>query len=292
MTPLALKQQMARFTTQERDDLFVKVLAHDDIYDDPQLPGLIPMADDSAELFDCFIIVAKLFTELSSIELARAFMALLVQSPDQAAAALSDLKHPRARFKHMQFTYNLCDARHRYPRFLHAVTVIMGEVQDALRYGDTTRAKRLGRWAKMMLGPMGQARMDSEIRGFRVSSLADYHNHIARQMAVVDDFLAKDRVTAHQLHVARKAISRLMAHYDNLSQLKPNADRMATARFISTLNGLMGGYHDVLVKQKQDGTLDYKNDIIPVPGEQTQMLRQLSSCFRIALANKLGTHSG
>jgi hypothetical protein len=283
MTPHELNQQMARFTVQERDDLFVKVLAHDDIYDDPQLPDLIPMAQDSAELFDCFILVAKLFIELSSIERARAFMAMLVEKPDQAASALSDLKHPRARFKHMQFTYNLCDARHRYPRFLHGVTVMMGEVQDALRYGDKARAKRLGRWAKMMLGPMGQARIYSEIRGFRVSNLTSYHDHIARQMAVVEAFLAKDKVTAHQLHTARKSISRLMAHYDNLSQLKPNADRFATARFISTLNGLMGGYHDVLVKQKQDGTLDYKNDIIPVPGLQLAMLRQLSDGFAKAL---------
>jgi hypothetical protein len=283
MTPHELSQQMARFTVQERDDLFVKVLAHDDIYDDPQLPDVIPMAQDSAELFDCFTIVAKLFLDLSSMDLAREFMDMLVKYPAQTADNLAALKHPRARFKHMQFTYHLCSAQHRYPRYLHAATVVMGEVQDALRYGDLARAKRLGRLGRAMLSPIGQNWMKREICAFKTSMLPAYHDHIGQQMDVINGFLAKDQVTAHGLHTARKAISRLMAHYDNLTQLNPTPDRIATARFISTLNGLMGGYHDVLVKQKQDGTLDYKNDIIPVPDLQITMLRRLATGFSEAL---------
>lgn len=271
---------MARFSVAQRDSLFEAVLAHDDIYDDPCLPDVIPLARNSDELADAFFIVAKLFLDLESMARARAFLDAMVLDPHRGAAEVQTLKHPRARFKHTQFTMHLCDARHRYPRLLHGVTVLMGEIQDALKHDKHPRAILLGHCARRALGHAGQNWIVRELRSFQTSSHDAYRGHLRRQTEFLAPFLGKDRVTAQAFHATRKVISRLMAHYDNLTLLDPTSARVATARFISTLNGLMGGYHDELVAQKVAGTLNYHKDSFIIPTHHRLMLEQLLVGFR------------
>lgn len=278
----SLESRMARFDGAQRDALFQSILAHDDIFESPAMPAAVPLARSTDELADTFTLVAKLFFELDTAARARAFLDEMIVDPVAAASTLDGLKHPRARFKHMQFTVHMCDARHRYPRLLHAVTVLMGEIQDACRHANFARAVRLGRFTRRMLGPAGQGWMTRELLSFRPSSQADYHLHIRRQIEGLDGFMGKASVTAQEFHTARKVISRLMAHYDSLKLLEPTADRVATARFISTLNGLMGGHHDDLVAQKLAGTINYRSDGFLLPELHRVMLKNLVQGFHAA----------
>ena len=64
--------------------------------------------------------------------------------------------------------------------------------------------------------------------------------------------------------------------------LYPGPDLERTARYVGSLNGLMGTLHDTLVQRRLAGTQDYYADPFTLPAEIGERLRLLAD--RLAAA--------
>lgn len=81
----------------------------------------------------------------------------------------------------------------------------------------------------------------------------------------------------------RKVISRLVALYDNLKILYPSPYHVSVSKYLSTINGLMGGMHDELIIKKFDNTQDYYADAFAMPQEIRERLTVLTGKYKEAV---------
>ena len=93
-------------------------------------------------------------------------------------------------------------------------------------------------------------------------------------------FLQSESITAREFHDTRKIISRYRACFATIVTLEPSRHHIQVAAYIATINGLMGNFHDVLMSNKLNGTLDYHRDRFTLQDEVRERLEKLVSSIR------------
>lgn len=177
------------------------------------------------------------------------------------------LKAVRARFKHLRFAFFLYSAAHRSPAMLSLVTLIMGELQDAVRVKGHRAIRRRALQLQLMLATPGERLLRHEADRLAPSDAAGFRRFTLAQIASLRPLLTTPTVTAHDFHAARKVVSRQVSFHDDMRTLYDGDEHLVMARWLATLNGLMGQAHDDLVAAHAMGTFDYGRQSFALPGE-------------------------
>lgn len=190
------------------------------------------------------------------------------------------MKQVRARFKHLRFAFYLYTDAHRSPAMLSLVTLILGELQDALRVKGAREVRRRALQLRLLLaGPLWR-RLEREIDRLAASDAASFRRFTHDQIASLRPLLASPTVTAHGFHLGRKVVSRQVSFHDDMRVLYGEADHIATARWLATLNGLMGAAHDDLVAGHASGGFDYRRERFALPDDIRHRLHALIALYR------------
>ncbi len=264
-----------RFTTAQCDALFAALLVHDEIHPDAELPEALRLDYAPEQFAAAFALARQLWdTGCHRHALVRLTRKLsLGRHLDRAD--LGEFKDVRARFKQLRFASVMCDEAHVYSPALHRLTKTMGQLQDALKNGSQTRAAFRAAWLRLLLTGPAYRRITRGLDRFRPSSTASFHAFARSEMIEIRDFLARPRVTGKQFHDVRKIVSRLVAFYDAMNTLYPSAYHREIGRFVSTINGLMGGMHDGLIERRFSGEQNYRSETFLLPPEIAHRLRTL-----------------
>jgi hypothetical protein len=185
-------------------------------------------------------------------------------------------KHIRARFKHLRFAFSMFDARHRYPEFIDLITSIMGNLQDAFKNEVAAMVRREAITLQILSSSFLYRIAPWQAGRFKPCTTSSFKSYIGGQAQNIRRALAMADITAHEFHETRKIISRHRAAFSTLSIMVPNENNRQIAQFLSTINGLMGNYHDVLMARKLEGTLDYAKDREALQPEMHERLDVLS----------------
>ncbi len=266
-------------TSAESEALFAAVLVHDTIDLAATLPEPIALAFGPDRFARFFALARAAWADgVDRPGLARIATAALRGRPLGAAEAAA-FKDVRARFKQLRFAYVMFDRAHDYPVALHRITKAMGHLQDALRHGRRLRAARHALVLRLLAARLPFDRMVRGFDRFRPSDPASFRTYLDGEMAAIRTALASPEITARHFHETRKIVSRLVAMFDCVDTLEPSPEHRAIVRYLSTINGLMGGMHDEMIARRLAGTQDYHGESFALPETVAVRLRRVERVF-------------
>lgn len=188
-------------------------------------------------------------------------------------------KQVRACFKHLRFAFFLYDARHRSPQMLSLVTLVLGELQDAVKVRGPREVRRHAVRLELLLAGPARLLLARETDRLLPSDAAGYRRFTLSQMGTLRPLLAAPLTGAHAFHAARKVVSRQVSFHDDMRTLHPSPEHVATARALATINGLMGQFHDELVARDAAGSFRYARDTFALPPEIRARLEALVALY-------------
>lgn len=274
-TGLERTAERPRFTAKQCETLLAAVQSHDDVHLDARLPDDLHFNYRPEQFARGFALARQLwdggFRRAALIRLATKVIFGRRFDP----ADIVEFKDIRARFKQLRFASVMFDEAHAYSPALHHITKTMGQLQDALKNGHHAKAAARAFQLRISLTGMAYRRMKRGLDQFHPSSIDGFRSYLEGELAAIRRFLAKSEITGKEFHEVRKTVSRLMAFYDCMNTLYPSFYHERIARFVSTINGLMGGLHDGLVERRLSKEQDYHAEMFPLPADIGQRLGQL-----------------
>ncbi len=273
--------EFPHFSVEQCDALFAAVLVHDDFFPDAVLPGRVDLDYTQDQLSTSYALCRQLWLGGTDWVALDRIVRKLIQSRSKDDCALKAFKDMRAKFKHLHFSYHNIDGRHAYPRWLHWITGIMGELQDALKNDQLRAAKLYAFILRLFMTRGSRSLIAHEVDDFRPCSPESFRLYVKQQMDHLRLLLAKPQCTGKQFHEGRKVVSRMVAFYDDMKILFPSPDHDALTQIFSSINGLMGGMHDQLVERKMNGTLDYGKDHFPLPDDIRDRLTDIVEAYAV-----------
>lgn len=177
-------------------------------------------------------------------------------------------KQVRAAFKHLRFAFFLYDSEHRAPPILSLVTLEMGEWQDAVRVGSARAAGRHAAALQLLMSWPIERLLRRETGRMRATDSGGFRRFTLAEVSSLRPLLAAPTTGAHAFHAARKVVSRQASFHDDMRTLQPGRggdEHRTMARWLATLNGMMGQFHDDLVTRNAAGTFRYDRDVFALP---------------------------
>jgi hypothetical protein len=267
------------FSSAQCDALFAAILVHDDYFPDAVLPAHVQLDYSQEQLSASYSLCLQLWRSGTDWAELDRIVRVLSDAEGRDENALKAFKDFRARFKHLHFACHNVDARHAYPRWLHWITGIMGEMLDGFKYGQSAAGKRYGLILRLFMSRAPRFLIEREVDQFMPCTPQSFRTYVKGQIGELRAFLAKPDCTGKQFHDGRKVVSRMVAFYDDVKILYPSADHDALTQVFSSINGLMGNKHDELVERKMSGTLDYHKDRFVLPDEIRARLTDITQAF-------------
>lgn len=264
------------FSTEQCDALFAAVLVHDDIYPDATLPDQIHMDYTQDQLKQCYLICRQLWKQGVDRLLLSKLIATLMWSRSFSQKDKVTYHNIRAKIKHLRFAFVACDERHRYPKKFHAMTAVMGSLQDAFKNHRRLTMIGFASLVRLFLSPVIYHLIENEIDDLNPSTTSSFRDYILDEINFIRKHLDKANLTSKEFHEVRKVISRQVALYDNLKTLFPSDYHTRISQYLSTINGLMGSMHDKLITEKFNKTQDYYKDTFELPAEIRERLTNLT----------------
>lgn len=249
---------------------------------DPQaaLPRHVPPDQPAPHLVEGFALSRQLWQEGFDWRRLRALANRLRRGGTLDEEERRWFKQVRARFKHLRFAFFLYAARHRSPAMLSLVTLVLGELQDAVRVRGPVAVRRHATRLAVLLTPPARRLLAWETDRFAPTSPAGLRAFTRAQVATLPPLLAAPVIGAHAFHAARKVVSRQVSFHDDMRTLHPSPEHVASARGLATINGLMGRFHDELVARDAAGSFDYHRDSFALPPDIRARLEALAVLYR------------
>jgi hypothetical protein len=252
---------------------------HDDIDLSAELPETIHLEYSQHQFTQCYRICLQLWQEGVDRRFLSRVAGQLYRHSNMDAETQLAFKSMRAKFKHLRFAYMTFDASHCYPPEFHRIIRKMGNLQDAFKYEQPYKLRRSAIYLRLLSINFVYAFSTWKIRHFHPSTTEAFCNYINNEIHFIRMNLVEEKVTGRVFHEMRKVISRQVALYDNLKVLYPSDYHQSISRYLSTINGLMGGMHDELVAKHFDDAQDYESYAITVPDEIRQRLMALTERY-------------
>jgi hypothetical protein len=271
--------QPVTFTPVQCEALFAALLVHDDLYPETSLPDSIPLDYTQEQLSQCYLISQQLWHEGIS---RKALCEITDKICKQGKLNEQDQYTyycMRAKIKHLRFAYVMFDEKHRYPRVFHWMTAAMGHLQDVLKNPQQSSVWFEAFLVRLFLSKPLYSIAIKEISGFKPSTAESFQQYIWNEINTIRLYLDQDKVTSHEFHAMRIVISRQVSFYDNLKTLYPSDFHQTISKLFSTLNGLMGNFHDELIVRKFNKTQDYYKDTFIIPEEIRLRLKALTEKY-------------
>ncbi len=188
-------------------------------------------------------------------------------------------KQVRARFKHLRFAFFLYSQQHRSPKMMSLVTLVMGELQDAVKVKGRAEVRRQASRLYLLLKAPTWRLLTREADRFVPSDAAGFRRFTLSEMASLQPLLSSPAIGAHAFHAGRKVISRQVSFHDDMRTLYPAEEHRAMARWLATLNGLMGQFHDDLVARNASGSFSYARDTFALPDDIRSRLGEIATLY-------------
>jgi hypothetical protein len=270
-TPFPPSVIEALFEAVEMDDVVDPVVS---------LPDPLPLACNAAEMRRCLDLCLQFWREGAIRQDLLSLTGTLLRTGDLPPDQRRRYKLIRARYKHLRFALVLYSAAHRAPLLFRATVAVMGHLQDAYRNARRGAVLRTALVLRLLLTwpvwfavqrQVGTARLD-DAQGFLRYRLAELQR--------LSQWLAAETLTAHRFHAMRKIVSRMVSFYDTRRSLTPCEETYRMSRYLSAINGLMGGMHDDLVESAASGLQDYHRDAFLLPEDIRSRLQALTQSPR------------
>ncbi|MGL4767732.1 MAG: hypothetical protein ACRCV6_06600 [Formosimonas sp.] len=268
-----------RFTTEQCDAVFAAVLIDDVIDPSTRLPEKIHLDYSHAQLMECFYICQQVWElGVNRHDFSRLTQKIYRQRDLDATDRLT-YKHVRAKFKQLRFAFANFDESHKYPRAFHAITSLMGYVQDNFKLGERGKTGRGALALRLFLSKLPYALVERELKQFKPCSVESFQKFVYKGVNFIRDKISKEAITAHEFHSIRKIISRQASFYVALVVLYPSDYHNDVFRHLSAINGMMGRMHDDLVEKELNGAQDYHADTFAIPDDIKQLLSAVVGAF-------------
>ena len=274
--------QPVTFTPVQCEALFAALLVHDDLYPETSLPDSIPLDYTQEQLSQCYLISQQLWHEGIS---RKALCEITDKICKQGKLNEQDQYTyycMRAKIKHLRFAYVMFDERHRYPRVFHWMTAAMGHLQDVLKNPQQSSVWFEAFLVRLFLSKPLYSMAIKEISGFKPSTPKLFRSYMQEGIDYIRGQLEKYEMTSYEFHEIRKVISRQVAFYDCIDILYPTNCQHALLLYLSTLNGLMGNFHDELIVRKFNKAQDYYKDTFIMPEEIRLRLKALTEKYHFS----------
>lgn len=272
-----------RFAPERIDALVAAIDVNDRIDAHAALPATVGLDHPAERFVEGFGLSRQFWQEGFDRRAVIALAAALRRGERLDADARHGFKQVRARFKHLRFAFFLYGAAHRSPAVLSLVTLVMGELQDAVRVGRTRDIARHAVRLHLLLAGPARLLLAREVDRLTPSDAAGFRRFTLAQVESLRPLLRAPTTGAHAFHAARKVVSRQVSFHDDMRTLHPSAgtaaEHRAMARWLATLNGLMGQFHDDLVTRNAAGTFRYARDTFALPGEIAVRLEALVALY-------------
>lgn len=255
--------------------LFDAVLQNDDLDPGVTLPDRVPFDFTPEQLASAYALSLRLWREgmgRLGIKALGAYVEEHLAMPTDMRLAF---KYERARIKHLRFGLALYTQKHRYPTAFTIATNAMGHLQDALMNEKPAPIRRNARQMQWAMSRGFYGVIEREIAKQKPSDAASFQAYRAKQFASLRKYLDQGPVTPHEFHNSRKIISRFRALFNDMDVSFPSPEVHQTALYLANINGLMGNYHDELIEQRMNGTLNYYRDKIPFPADMHAILENI-----------------
>ncbi len=268
-----------RFAPAELDALVAAIDVNDLIDLDAPLPASVELDHPADRFVEGFCLSRQLWQE----GLDRAELVGLAARLRRGGTLDTDgrrwFKQVRARFKHLRFAFFLYSTQHRSPAMLSLVTLVLGELQDAVKVRGPADIRRHAARLQLLMTSPAFARLVRETDRLTPSDAAGFRRFTLSQIATLRPTLAGPAIDAHAFHAARKVVSRQVSFHDDMRTLHPSPEHMAMARWLATLNGLMGQFHDDLVARDAAGAFRYRRDTFALPADIRARLEALAALY-------------
>lgn len=267
------------FSKAQLDALYRAIQVNDVIDEDAQLPSAATSHCTQNQLIDGFRISRQLWREGFDPDVLIALVQKVGSGVEFGEHDRMAFKHIRAKFKHLRFAFVLYCDDHRCPTVFKALTTSMGHLQDAFKGADLRAVQRNAAVSKFLLTSLPQLILNREVDRLTPCEPDAYRRFVSEQMAALRFMLEKDTLTGHQFHAARKIVSRQVSFHDDMRTISPSPEGAAMSRYLGTINGLMGQYHDGLVLKRATGELNYARTGFELPAGIRQRLETLVNFY-------------
>ena len=261
----------------EQADLLRAIARHDSIDLSARLPDQVRLQHGPDLLHQCRVLSADLWRQVDAPALKR-LVSFLACGKRPSSADLCLLKDARARAKQLRFIETIFECQHPKLGALDRLTRYMGQAQDALRCKRPIAAAARCLLLRIVL-VRSQALFAWCLDGAEQPKPAQVAQHILAMTGALQTAVAAGNLTNQKFHGTRKIISRLVAFYDTLTVLRPTSENHSVDRFLSTINGMMGSLHDVMVQEKVRNRRGYRENVKPLPPAIAQRLLKLIQMF-------------
>ncbi|MBB3941596.1 hypothetical protein GGR39_003277 [Novosphingobium fluoreni] len=264
-------------------DALFEAVEMDDVVDPVvSLPDPIPMACDAAEMRRCLDLCLQFWREGAIRQDLLSLTGTLLRTGDLPPDQRRRYKLIRARYKHLRFALVLYSAAHRAPLLFRATVAVMGHLQDAYRNDRHGAARRYALVLRSLLTwPVWRA-VQRQVGTLRLDDAKGFLRYRLSELQRLSQWLAAETLTAHRFHAMRKIVSRMVSFYDTRRSLAPCEQTYQMSRYLSAINGLMGGMHDDLVESAVSGLQDYHRDAFLLPQDIRSRLLALTQTPRNA----------
>ena len=263
----------ALFEAVEMDDVVDPVVS---------LPDPIPLACDVAEMRRCLDLCLQFWREGAIRQDLLSLTGTLLRTGDLPPDQRRRYKLIRARYKHLRFALVLYSAVHRAPLLFRATVAVMGHLQDAYRNDRRGAVLRYALVLRLLLTWPVWFAVQRQVGTVRLDDAHGFLRYRLAELQRLSQWLAADTLTAHRFHAMRKIVSRMVSFYDTRRSLTPCEETYRMSRYLSAINGLMGGMHDDLVEGAVSGLQDYHRDALLLPEDMRCRLQALTQSPRDA----------
>jgi hypothetical protein len=250
-----------RFPPETLHALFEAVEINDAVDPKVHLPDPIDLKCTEAEMRWCFALCLQFWSEgAHRSDLVRLVNTLLL-SGDLPPAERLRYKHIRARYKQLRFAVTLYDMRHSVPLLFRVTITTMGRLQDAFRNGRRTAVTGHALLLRALLASPLWALARRRVGAFRLDTAEGFLAYRKGEIRQLKEMLERETLTGREFHTMRKIVSRQVSFYDARRTLERRTHDHAMSRFLSSINGLMGRSHDVMVERAISGERDYNSPV-------------------------------
>ncbi|MCC2603173.1 hypothetical protein [Sphingopyxis yananensis] len=232
----------------------------DDIVDDKvNLPKTINLDCAPQEMQRCFALCLQFWQQGFARQDLLNLVTTLQKKADLNANQRRHYKHIRAKYKHLRFALMLYTHNHKVPKLFGATVAIMGHLQDSFR--NNRRLPTLGyAWLLRVLltKPIWNS-VNHAVQSRTLTTSGDFRAYRQADMKWLKNMLYQPEFTGPEFHAMRKVVSKQVSFYDTLRSLEPSDHSYQMSRYLSTINGLMGNCHDIMVLQAGNGERDYNS---------------------------------
>lgn len=261
------------FPPETLQALFDAVEINDVVDPEVSLPAPISLACTEEEMRRCYALCLQFWTEGADRGAMLKLLKILFAGGELDEDQRKQYKYIRARYKHLRFALMLYSADHKVPMLYAATVAVMGQLQDAFRFGHRKMVVGQAMLLRLLLTRPIWVYVRRTVIRRRLTSADDFLAYRKMSIGQLQHTLREHLFSGHEFHGMRKIVSRHVSFYVTRQALDPNDHDHKLFRFLSAINGLMGSRHDVMVEQSIAGEQEYSSKI-PLSDDLRQRLDQ------------------